>query len=244
MLPLIIFAISCGKKDERIQVIEETDLTPQQIDSVLDEYSFEYSRIVMIDSIEKVILPITTQRSSGSTFPRYSSKFDSEADSYPNYWNFIFYDIKSGSARLLTKKKTRISEFETNFYRVGPLLKKSVLYKLADTDFNKDNKLTSEDPLQLCITDQDGENYRRLSPITEHLVEYHIVPNTDKIIYKTLRDTNNDQKFDVKDEGIWYIIDLSKDSKPIELINTKERKEIENLYFKQWLVKEKEEPAI
>ncbi|GAA4279576.1 hypothetical protein GCM10022259_43010 [Aquimarina mytili] len=226
--------LSCNKRQDRIQIIEDKNLNQKQIDSILDEYHFEYSRVVFIDSLEKVILPISTQNASGGS--RYTSK-SYYADSYPNYWNLIFYDVKTGKTKLLTKKKTRISDFTTNFKNVGPILKKSVLYRAGDTDYNLDKKLTYLDPEQLFISDIDGNKLLRLSPVDENLIEYEIVPNTDKIIFRTLRDSNRDKKFDEKDDKVWYLIDLSTASKAIEILNQEKRKEIENLYFKQWLVK-------
>ncbi|GAA4275967.1 hypothetical protein GCM10022259_06910 [Aquimarina mytili] len=226
--------LSCNKREDRIQIIEDENLNQKQIDSIIDEYNFEYSRVVFIDSMEKVILPISTQNARDKS--RYSAK-SYYADSYPNYWNLIFFDIKSGKTKLLTQKKTRILDFTTNFKNVGPILKKSVLYKAGDTDYNLDKKLTYVDPNQLFISDIDGNNFSRLSPINENLIEYEIVPNTDKIIFRTLRDSNGNKEFDEKDEKIWYLIDLSTKSKAVEILNQEKRKEIENLYFKQWLVK-------
>ncbi len=231
---LIILIFACNNRQDRIQIVEDENLTQKQIDSVLEEYSFEYSKVVFIDSLEKAILPISTQKARGGS---RLSKDSYYADSYPQYWNLIFYDIKSGETKLLTDKKTRISDFRTNLNEVGTILKRSVLYEIGDTDFDSDKKLTYLDPEQLYISDVSGEGFRRLSPENEHLTGYQIVPNTDKIIFQTLRDTNGDKKFDKKDEVIWYLIDLSNESKPFEILNDSERKEIENLYFQQWLVK-------
>ncbi len=232
LLTTLIF--SCNKRQDRIQIVENKNLTQKQIDSVLDEYNFEYSRVVFIDSLEKAILPISTQKARGG---RRYKKVSYSADSYPRYWNLLFYDVKTGKTKLLTEKKTRISDFRTNLTKVGKILKRSILYEIGDTDFDLDNKLTYSDPIQLFISDIDGENFRKLSPKNEHLTEYQIVPNTNKIIFQTLRDTNDDKKFDIKDEVIWYMIDLSNESQSIEILNDNERKKIGNLYFQQWLVK-------
>ncbi len=232
LLTILIF--SCNERQDRIQVVEDENLTQKQIDSVLDEYRFEYSRMVFIDSLEKGIIPISTQKARGGKRLSSDSYY---ADSYPQYWNFIFYDLDSGETRLLTNKKSRISDFRTNLKEVGPILKKSVLFEMADTDYNEDSKLTFFDPKQLFISDINGENLRRISPLNENLIEYQIVPNSDKIIFQTQRDTNADKEFDKKDELVWYLINLSKDSVPFEVLDEKERKEIENLYFQQWLVK-------
>lgn len=236
LIPILLLTIlSCNQRKDRIQVIEDNNLNQKQIDSIIDEYNFEYSRVVFIDSLEKVILPISTQKARAGS--RYSKK-SYYANSYSSYWNLIFYDVISGKTKLLTKKKTRISDFTTNFKNVGPILKRSVLYIAGDSDYNKDKKLTYSDPEQLFISDVDGNKFSRLSPVNEDLIEYEIIPNTDKIIFRTLRDANNDKEFDQKDKKIWYLIDLSVGSEATEILNQEKRKEIENLYFKQWLVKD------
>lgn len=234
---LTIIVLSCNNRRENIQIIDNKNLNEKQKDSILNEYNFKYSRIVFVDSIEKIIIPITTQKDIGGS--RLSKVSYKEDYSYSEYWNLIFYDIKSGKTKLLTNKKTRIYDFETNLNNVGTILKNSVLYKICDTDFNLDKKLNFEDTIQLFISNVDGENFKRISPSDENLIEYQIVPNTDKIIFKTSRDVNNDKVFNEKDEVIWYLIDLSAESKPIEIIDINKRKEIKNLYFEQWLVKEK-----
>lgn len=233
MITLSLFVLSCEVGQPKIEIVEDKNLNQQQIDSILEDYNFKYSQIVFIDSLEKVIFPVATEIIYGRS--SYSSSYDS--DSYSNYWNFIFYDIKSGKTKLLTDKKTSFSSFHTNLENVGPTLKRSVLYQATDIDYNEDGKLTYKDPSHLFISDIDGNNFTRISPINEDFQEYRIVPNTDKIIFKTLRDVNNSKKFNAKDETVWYLIDVSTNNKPIEILSGAERKKIENLYFKQWLVK-------
>ncbi|SRX75345.1 TolB-like translocation protein [Aequorivita antarctica] len=236
IISILLLLFSCSQRQERIQVVENNNLNQKQIDSVLDKYNFEYESLIFIDSTQQAILPITTQKPRGGS--RLSSK-SYEAESYPQYWNIIFYNIETGHTNLLTKSKMRISNYHANLRNSGPIISKSIIYKICDTDYDNDNQLTYKDPEQLFISVIDGSNLTRLSPLGEQIMDFQIVPDSDKIIFSTQRDTNEDLEFDKKDELIWYLIDLSKESKPIEIINKTERKEIENLYFKQWLVKNK-----
>ena len=233
---IAVLLISCNQRQESIQVVENSNLNQKQIDSVLDKYNFEYESFVFIDSTQQAILPITTQKPRGGS--RMSSK-SYEAESYPQYWNIIFYNFETGQTNLLTKSKMRISNYHANLRNAGPIISKSIIYQICDTDYDNDKQLTFIDPEQLFISGADGSNLKRLSPLSEQIMEFQIVPNSDKIIFSTQRDTNKDLEFDIKDELIWYLVDLSKDSKPVEIINKTKRKEIENLYFNQWLVKSK-----
>ncbi|MCZ4317941.1 hypothetical protein O4H26_02965 [Aequorivita viscosa] len=237
-IAILFVLFSCNQRHERIQVVENNNLNQKQIDSVLENYNFEYESFIFIDSTQQAFLPITTQRPRGGS--RLSTK-SYEAESYPQYWNIIFYNIETGQTNLLTKLKMRISNYHANLRNAGPIISKSIIYEICDTDYDNDNQLTYKDPEQLFISGIDGSNFKRLSPIGEQIMDFQIVPNSDKIIFSTQRDTNEDSEFDKKDELIWYLINLSKESKPVEIINKIKRKEIENLYFNQWLVKTKKE---
>ncbi len=235
-ITILFFVISCNQRQERIQVVENENLNQKQIDSVLEKYNFEYESFIFIDSTQQAILPITTQKSRGGD--RLSSS-SYKAESYPQYWNIIFYNIETGQTNLLTESKMRISNYHANLINVGPIISKSIIYEICDTDYNNDNQLTFRDPEQLFISGIDGSNLTRLSPLNEEIMDFQIVPDSDKIIFSTQRDTNKDLEYDEKDELIWYLIDLSKGLKPVEILDKTKRTEIENLYFKQWLVKNK-----
>jgi hypothetical protein len=235
-LVAIVIIFGCNREKSRFQNIEKENLNQEQIDSILDDYNFDYSNVVFIDSLEKAIIPITSKNLRGKR-NSYRSSYD-VSDSF-SYWNFIFYDIGTGEIKLLTEKKTGITDFRTNLDNVGPVLSNSVLYTAGDTDYNQDLRLTYEDPSYLFISDTDGRDFRRLSPVAEHVREFRIIPDSDKIIFQTYRDTNQDLIFNSKDDKIWYLIDIGVNSEAIEIISPDKRNEIKSLYFNQWLVKTK-----
>lgn len=236
-LVLIITICSCGDREPKIEMIEDENLTQHQIDSILTAFKFEYDSPVFIDSTSQILLPITTKPLERTkSYSKYSSD-GYYSDNYPEYWNILFYNKDSGETKLLTESKLQISGYEVNLKKAGPILSNSILYKIGDTDYNKDNKLNYKDPIQLFISKIDGSNFKRLSPINEDLESYTVIPNSDKILVRTRRDTNTDSEFKIDDEQIWYMIDLNSESSPIEVANAVQRKKIENLYFKQWLKK-------
>ncbi|WP_160114060.1 MULTISPECIES: hypothetical protein [Aquimarina] len=236
-LLLIIIMYSCDRDHPKIEIIENENLTQHQIDSILTNFKFEYDKPVFIDSTSQVLLPITTQHSERKkTFSRYSGDEYSWAD-YPRYWNILFYDKNSNQTRLLTESKMRITDYIVNIKETGAILSKSILYKIGDIDYNNDKKLNHNDPEHLFISRTDGTEFKRLSPKNEDLISYTLIPKSDQIMIETIRDTNSDLEFKPDDEKIWYLINLSSDVKPIEIINSGLRKKIENLYFEQWLKK-------
>lgn len=236
LIPLFLFVLilSCSSRKQSSPLIDGENLTQEQIDSVLTEFKFEYDQPVLIDSSEHVLLPITTELLDRR---REYSREGYYNDDYPRYWNILFYNKATGNTRLLTEAKYRISDFTVNMRDKGPLLTHSILYEITDLDHNKDGKLNDQYPEHLFISKTDGSDLRRLSPVNEDLESFTLIPYSDQLIIKTRRDTNGDLNFNSEDETIWYRIDLQADSQPIEMVNSADRKKIENLYFEQWLLK-------
>lgn len=233
-LLVLISTFSCGDKTTQIENIETDNLTEKQIDSILTDFNFDYNNPIFIDSTSQVILPITTQFQDSR---KRISKKSYSSGSYPRYWNILFYNSDSGETNLLTESKMRISDFDVNLRNVGKILSKSILYKICISDFNNDHKLDYNDPKYLFISNINGKNLRQISPKNENLVSYSIIPNSDLLIIRTKRDSNENVEFDRDDELIWYKIDLKLNSKPSEIIDSIQRKKIKNLYFEQWLRK-------
>lgn len=230
----LLLIIACNKSKPRIAVVEEQNLSQTQIDSILDEFNFVYDDLTFIDSTNQVMFPVTTQKQRGSK-RLSSSGYDSWE--YPRYWNILFYDHVTGETNLLTESKINIYNFFSNIIDSGPILQNSVLYEVSDQDYNRDKNIDYKDPTNLFISKIDGSELTRLSPKNENLEEYKIIPGSDKIIIKTLRDNNGDFDFDKEDEVIWYQIDLKNENILVEIVKPADRKMIEKLYFEQWLVK-------
>jgi len=111
-----------------------------------------------------------------------------------------------------------------------------ILYNISDIDFNKDKKLDRNDPNFLFASEINGEGLKRISPANEDLQHFEVIPNSGQILIKTLRDINQDFMFDREDEAIWYKAELANNDWSIEeIIDSTQRKRIENLYFEQWL---------
>jgi len=229
---------------------EKINFAQHEIDSVLQKFKFRYEQPVIIKNSEHILIPISTELIEKRTkFYKGSHEAYDYSESFPRYWNMLFYNRKTGETRLLTEDKCRISKFDANleknfdwddneidYERVSNELKKKILYTITNIDFNGDDKLNYEDPEQLFVSDTDGTNLKCISPTNEALSSYNIVPNSNQIILKTLRDTNKDAKFDHQDESVWYKIEIVDDNWEIEeMIDAAKRKNIENLYFKQWL---------
>ena len=235
---LIVGILSCKESKPRIESIEPEDLTSGQIDSILTEFKFQYESAIVLDSTDQVLIPISTELLERRT---KFSKDGYYSDDYPRYWNILFYNRKTGENRLLTEDKIRISRIHavTKVNDEGnKLMNKKILYEIGDIDFNKDKKLNDDDPEYLFSSETNGMSLKRVSPINEDLQYFEVIPKSEQILIRTLRDINQDSIFNREDESIWYKADLiNQEWKIHEIIDSTGRKRIETLYFKQWLKK-------
>jgi hypothetical protein len=235
---LIIGMISCQESKPRIESIEKDDLTSEQIDSILTAFKFQYESPIILDSTNQVLIPISTELLERRT---KFSKDGYYSDDYPRYWNVLFYNRETGETRLLTKDKIRISRIyaiQDEYEESSKIMNKKVLYEIGDIDFNKDKKLNEKDPEYLFSSEINGTNLKRISPQNEDLQYFEVIQKSEQILIRTLRDINQDSIFNRKDESVWYKAELiNQEWKVNEIIDSTGQKEIENLYFEQWLKK-------
>lgn len=240
ILVFMVF-LSCEENRSVAEVGEAENLTPAQIDSVLAKFKFQYDSPIILDSTNQALIPISTEFLK--TRKRYS-KDGYYSDEYPRYWNVLFYNLETGENRLLTESKYRISVIYANanprsdYHKRSKILQEKVFYEISDIDFNKDNKLDGDDPEFLFVSEINGDGLKRISPINEDLQYFEIIPKSEKLLIRTLRDVNQDSLFNKKDEYIWYMAELKNNDWTIkEMIDSMQRRKIENLYFEQWVKK-------
>ena len=201
---LIIGILSCQERKSGIESIDTKDLTSEQVDSILTEFKFQYETPIVLDSTNQVLIPISTELLERRT---KLSKDGYYSDDYPRYWNVLFYNRETGENRLLTENKIRISNIYANRENLeadDKIMSKKVLYEIGDIDFNKDKTLNDKDPEYLFSSEINGINLKRISPINEDLQYFEVIPKSEQLLIRTLRDTNQDSIFNTEDESIWY----------------------------------------
>lgn len=223
-------------------IVEGKNLKSTQIDSVLQQFKFEYEDPVIVDSSAfQILIPLSVVWEGKNTRGSGSLKYKEEVSS--GYWNLLFYNAKTEETHLLTQNKMKILDILGQYERGRIFIKLSknqLLYKIQDIDFNKDKKLNFEDPAFLFVSDLNGRNLQRLSPKNEDVQDLKFLPiwNRTEFLMITLRDTNKDLKFDAKDEEVWYKVEFLNQKWSIkEIFDTKLQKEIKHLFFNKWLKK-------
>jgi len=239
-LIIIIGLFSCQDRKPKIENIDTENLTQVQIDSILNEFKFQYENPIILDSTNQILIPISTKLLKRKTS---YSKDGYYTDDFPRYWNVLFYNRSTGKTNLLTNEKFRISEINTknkddDYEESENVLNGKILYTISDKDYNHDGKLNRKDPEFLFVSELDGNGLLRISPENEDLVHYEVIRKSNEIIIETRRDINNDLIFDHQDELIWYKSKMENNIwKNTEIIDSLNRQKIEKLYFEQWLKK-------
>lgn len=235
---LIVGILSCQESKSRTEYSEAKNLTSEQVDSILTEFKFQYENPIVLDSSNQVLIPISTELLERRT---KLSKDGYYSDDYPRYWNILFYNRETGENRLLTENKLRISYIHAkreNLDEDKKIMSNKILYEISDIDFNNDQTLDDKDPEYLFSSEINGMNLKRISPINEHLQYFEVIPKSEQLLIRTLRDTNQDSILNSKDELIWYNAKLENQEWALtEIIDSIGRKRIEKLYFEQWLKK-------
>lgn len=206
------------------------NFTEEQIDSLANELSFNYGNPIELLNSDLVIIPVGNNVSnwykSGKSMDYRST------DMFVN-WNLLFYNRLKDSTYLLTEDKMYLTRVDTP--EKSSSIKKHIIYEVISIDSNKDDKLNYSDSKQLFISELDGSNFRKITSEKESLDQYDFSKFENEIYFKTLIDSNGDNKFDDKDTEQWYVFNLVNDQQPKAIIDSLSQNKIGKLFVKNWI---------
>ena len=232
---LLCLLISCGETLRKAPEKPRISLSESQIDSVMEEIDFTYLTPIEADSSAYLIFPLSAYAKTSSRSDLIPSLKSSYSENYSGYWNLLFFHSGTLSSHLLTESQILISDYKISIPDAGPILSRSILLTVRDTDFNEDGKLNLGDPQSLYLAQQDGKNFLRISPENEHLISYKVLFEKDEIVYQTQGISLDEGKVLYDDSSSWYYINLSKGNKSNRILDFEQEKEIERLFFDQWV---------
>ncbi|MCC8360047.1 hypothetical protein [Salinimicrobium sediminilitoris] len=123
--------------------------------------------------------------------------------------NIKFQQIDSEELVPLTNGRVVIYSVEflrSIFENTG---KQFLIYEMRDRDTNGDENLDGEDANSLYISNINGENFRKLTPKGQHLLQLTVVDEMNRLYFKTSEDSNGDGHLDNKDRQHLFYIDLA-----------------------------------
>ncbi len=233
----LIISVSCGqdKREQHKQAI--ADLKQTDTMAVLNDpnnnLNVQANGFSEIDSSGILMFPLaigTSEKETGSM------RYQSTPALYS--WNIIFLNTRTNEYHLLSDRKMLIRHFNFTSNGSGNAgavnTGKYIFYTVTTEDYNKDAKLTDEDPEYLFVTDKAGKGFRQVSPASYHLQNWQFIPSANKIVLTAKKDSDNNKKFDDKDETTTFAIDADTDATPGEVFPADFKNKLKILYDKDW----------
>ena len=213
---LIAFAltiISCDDKQKAISH-DETIKTTVKKDSTKIEIA---DLPIVIDSTDYLIHPIGYITEYKSRFSSYTSKRGYNAYSISNYNNLSiqgeFTNLKF--QHIDSEKLTPLTDniVEITSVRFLDEIKKQtglqfLVYTIRDEDSNKDSKINNDDLEALYISTIDGKNLKKLTPNLAKIGYWKVIPELNRLYFKSISDTNKNGEFDKKDKVNYQYVNL------------------------------------
>lgn len=130
--------------------------------------------------------------------------------------NIKFQATTTDSLKVLTDKPILI-ETITYLKTIADKTKKQLLvYTLSDNDTNQDGSLNDGDVKSLYASDIMGNNFTKLSPEMQEIIDWNVVESLNRVYFRTIEDINKNGAFDNSDTVHYYYIDLLKEWKATE----------------------------
>jgi len=195
---LLLSATACTKRRSTIASSENP------VTEIHSKAKIEFSTSIVISSTDVIMFPLNLN----------GEKYDSyERGGGLSYWNIVFHNITTGKNELLTRNKLIISNIQIgNQKKVynQPLLlsDRFIYYEVTNSDFDGDKQLTLKDPRKLFISGLDGRSFIQISPEKHSISSWKIDEKHDLILMNALRDTDNNEEFDGKDEVEYFTYNL------------------------------------
>ena len=218
---LFLFACDFGDISNKKRQENKQD-TINNEEEYIDPNLIEIGLPFIIDSTDYIIFPISLNQESSrnksskrgtdysySETDRYMNNSNSEWDSYNgSLINLGFQNINNEKITFLQKKNIQIFGFyflRNIFYEYGL---KYILLEIKDEDTNQDEKIDYKDISSLYICEITGRDLQKLSPAGEHLESWKIIAMNGKIYFRTIENTNDDEKYNYNDKINLYQVDL------------------------------------
>lgn len=223
--------LSCETRklsSERIKIDSLKDDSEKMIQNHLN-----FGGVIKIDSIsDYVMYPLSLSGDEESGSQNYDV---SSYDAKKPYWNIIFYNTKTEESHLLyVGEKMMVN---TYYLSLQPMINKNyqvefhkkkdnnIYYDITMLDYNKDGYLDAKDPHYLFMSDNQGKNFKQLSPNNMNVVIWEAIEKTGKILIQARKDIDGDKLFKSTDEIIPFVLDLKTGKNIKEIFNHTFKKE-------------------
>lgn len=209
-IPGVLMACSTGSQPDESLTTADTEAR-----NGINQLRIPFANPVLLDSSAYVLYPLPLNETITKESDGYgSSRYNSEN----TYWNIVFYNPRTNDMRLLDEHRKMVirsyqvadadpsaANSSSRISRTSSVVDNLIFYSVITEGFNRDGKLTTDDPSYLFASDKAGRNFRQLSPDSLDVTNWVIQKSTGKLFIQTNRDANRDRKFGSEDEIIPYV---------------------------------------
>ncbi len=236
-LSTVITLISCGQNKQEPQTEQSADNIIVDSVAVLNDpknnLNIQTNSFSEIDSSGILMFPLSmgeSERDGGSlsykSMPSYS------------YWNIIFLNSKTNEYYLLSDRKMLIRSYDFKYSSNDNVdiaqTSNHIFYSITSYDYNKDRKLTDDDPTYLFVSDKEGKGFRQISPNNYDLRNWQFIKSVNKVLLTVKKDSDKNNKFDDKDEVTTFEVEIDKGTEPKEVFSTDFKNKLKILYDRDW----------
>lgn len=236
-LSTILFLISCGQSKQEQQKQANDDSTLIDSLAILNDpknnLNIQTNSFSEIDSSGILMFPLSmgeSERDGGSL--SYKSMPGN------SFWNIIFLNCKTNEYHLLSDRKMLIRNYDFKYSSNNNVdiaqTSRHIFYSITSEDFNKDKKLTYDDPNYLFVSDKEGNNFRQISPANYDLQNWQFIKSVNKVLLTVKKDSDKNNKFDEKDEVTTFEVEIDKGTEPKEVFSTDFKNKLKILYDRDW----------
>lgn len=250
IIALTFGLISCNNNTNK--PVDNKPLTEAQQIAKLEKLKLDFNQPVLIDSSVYVMYPLTLNNNDEESGGLGGSSSYSRPTTY---WNIVFYNTANGEYHLLDDKRKMViysydprnsdvgsssssSDFSAYLENGYNQVDKLLYYSVTTLDFNKDGKINADDPNYLFISDKAGKNFKQVSPDNLNVTNWQTIKGTNKILIQATKDTNNDKKFNEKDETIPMVYDLNTNGISKDIFKDDFKIKLKKQLDEQWTQKE------
>ena len=237
LLSTVFILISCGQNKQEPPTQQSADNTVVDSVAVLNDpknnLNIQTNSFSEIDSSGILMFPLSMGESD-----RDGGSLSYKSMPSNGFWNIIFLNSKTNEYHLLSDKKMLIKNYDFKYSSNENVdiaqTSRHIFYSITSEDYNKDKKLTEEDPKYLFVSDKDGNNFRQISPSNYDLQNWQFIKSVNKVLLTVKKDSDKNNKFDEKDEVTTFEVEIDKGTEPKEVFSTDFKNKLKILYDRDW----------
>jgi hypothetical protein len=221
----VVVLYSCKKEESTKPKVIYENTSKSKVETSVDTSQIEVADLpISMDGTNYLIYPIGVM--SGTAKGVKSSGDSGQSFTVSNYGeyqitgylkNLKFQEIGKDSLTALTDKSVLI-QTATFLKNLSDKTKQQLMvYSLADMDTNKDGKLDGNDIESLYMSTISGQNFTKLSPDYQELIDWKIIESKNLLYFRTIEDATKNGQFSSNDVVHYYYLSLTeKEWKAVE----------------------------